>query len=445
MGGCMKKEALKRWSRFLIVLAISLSACLLYGVSYIKEKQELEKTQMEQLVLTKTNKLNEVLTKLLYKTQTLAVLVMQHDGELDNFEQLAAVIVDDPAIKNLILAPGGVVSNVYPMEGNEQVIGFDYFSEQDGNAEAVLAKETGQLILGGPFELVQGGYALVGRLPVYVQGKFWGIVSVTLSYPQALDGAGLDELERHGFAYRLWRISPDTMERQIIASNSYYYGEEIRYVEQPIQICNSEWFFRIAPMKEWYQYSEAWISIFAGLFVSFLLAYLVMHTYDLHHMQKELRCLLMKDALTGLLNRRGLFEQLEEEIAQKRPFVLCYIDINHFKEINDTYGHNIGDKALKKFVNALMKGAVSKELIARIGGDEFIVVYQELEDIQKAEEYFGKVRETLKKPLVISGKHSLKCSCSVGMARYPLDGSTIDELIIAADEAMYTYKKIEKL
>lgn len=444
MGIQTKKEMLKRRSRFFIVLIISLSVCLGFGITYIKEKQKLEKTQMEQLVMTKSNKLNEVLSRLLYKTQTLSVLVMQHNGEIENFEQVAATIIDDPAIKNIILAPDGVVSSVYPMEGNEKVIGLDYFSERDGNAEAVLAKETGQLILGGPFELVQGGAALVGRLPVYIgeegEKEFWGIVSVTLAYPQALEGAGLDELERHGFAYRLWRISPDTKEKQVIASNSYNYKEGVRYVEHPVQICNAQWYFRIAPIREWYQYPEAWVCIFAALAISLLLAYLVMHTYDLHKMKEELEKLSMRDGLTGTLNRRGLFEKLEEEIVKKQSFVLCYVDINRFKEVNDSYGHNTGDKVLRKFADLLRREAVSRELIARIGGDEFIVVYQELEDKKKAQEYFSRVQKALESPLTIHGKPCLKCSCSVGMACYPAEGTSVDELIAMADEAMYIDK-----
>lgn len=77
--------------------------------------------------------------------------MIQSDGEVKDFESVAATIVDDPAIRNVILAPAGIVSHVYPLKGNERVLGLNYFLEGEGNREAVMAKKFGQLVLGGPF------------------------------------------------------------------------------------------------------------------------------------------------------------------------------------------------------------------------------------------------------------------------------------------------------
>ena len=230
----------------------------------------MEHAQMEQLVLTKSNKVNNVITKLLYKTQVLSALVIQNDGEIKDFERVAATIIDDPAIRNVILAPNGIVSNVYPLESNEKVIGLHYFSKGEGNQEAIAAKASGQLVLGGPFHLIQGGQALVGRLPVYLGEKneenFWGLVSVTLNYPQALEGAELEQLRNQGFAYEIWRISPDTNKKQMIANSNYIYNQHASYVEKTMTILNAEWYFRLSPIRNWYQYPETWIFTFAGLF-----------------------------------------------------------------------------------------------------------------------------------------------------------------------------------
>lgn len=410
----------------------------------VNNKQKLEQVQMERLVLTKSNKLNEVLSKLLYKTQTLSVLVVQNEGEIEDFEGVAAAIVDDPSIKNILIAPNGVVSHVYPLEGNEAVIGFDYFAEGAGNKEAVLAKENGQLILGGPFELVQGGQALVGRLPVYLedgrhQNRFWGIVSVTLNYPQALNGAELATLEDMGFAYELWRISPDTGERQVIAASSAGYSADARYVERPVTIFNAEWYFRIAPIREWYQYVEAWLSIFLGLFLSLLLGFLYLNNYDLKRVRKELQNLSEKDTLTGVLNRRGLFQIMERLMNDwEDGFSLSYLDLNKFKGINDSYGHNAGDRILQSFTYVLQKHAQETDIIARIGGDEFILIFR---DKERAAQYFEKVRATLQEPVILGRGKSIQISFSLGQANYPEDGITIDELIAKADEAMYDAKR----
>lgn len=410
----------------------------------VNNKQKLEQVQMERLVLTKSNKLNEVLSKLLYKTQTLSVLVVQNEGDIEDFEGVAAAIVDDPSIKNILIAPNGVVSHVYPLEGNEEVIGFDYFAEGAGNKEAVLAKENGQLILGGPFELVQGGQALVGRLPVYLedgrhQNRFWGIVSVTLNYPQALNGAELASLEDMGFAYELWRISPDTGERQVIAASLAGYSADARYVERPVTIFNAEWYFRIAPIREWYQYVEAWLSIFLGLFLSLLLGFLYLNNYDLKRMRKELQNLSEKDMLTGVLNRRGLFQIMDRLMNDwEDGFSLSYLDLNKFKGINDSYGHNAGDRILQSFTYVLQKHAQETDIIARIGGDEFILIFR---DKERAAQYFEKVRAALQEPVILGRSKSIQISFSLGQANYPEDGITIDELIAKADEAMYDAKR----
>lgn len=447
----MNKIRTKRNGMFIMVFMLSFFLCMLVTTAYIKNKSQLEYAQMEHFVSTKVNKVNNVISKLLYRTQTLAALVIQNTGEVHNFEQVAATILDDPAIRNVILAPSGVVSHVYPLEGNEKVIGLDYFSEGEGNKEAVQAKESGQLVLGGPFNLIQGGQALVGRLPVYLKNQdgentFWGLVSVTLNYPDALDGAELDQLQNQGFAYEIWRISPDTEERQIIANSTYYYNPKAPYVEQEMQVQNAVWYFRLSPIKNWYEYPETWIYSFCGLMISFLLAFLVIHNYDLKEMKSELEDLTQKDALTGILNRRGIFQMIEKLISTPgQNFILCYMDLNKFKRINDTYGHNTGDMILLHFVNAIRPHLTRQQLFARIGGDEFILVFKNTQDSCEVSAFFQKLSKELSAPINTPSGESISLSFSYGQAAYPSEESSIDSLIAHADNAMYKAKTAQDL
>lgn len=208
---------------FLLILSTFASLFL------AQRKFEVEHSKVEMIILNQSNKITNVLSKLLYKTQTLASLIIQNNGEIVNFEKAAVAIVDDPAILNVLLAPNGIVQHVYPLEGNEAVLGLNFFSEGSGNKEAVHAKNTGEMVLGGPFPLIQGGDAIVGRLPIFLadeNGKknFWGLVSVTLKFPQALAGAELNTLSERGLGYEIWRISPDTNKRQVIAASPYFNG-----------------------------------------------------------------------------------------------------------------------------------------------------------------------------------------------------------------------------
>lgn len=443
----MNTNKTKRLCKFIVVFLVCFVICIFVTITYIQNKCQLEYVQMEHVASTKANKVNNVISKLLYRTQTLSALVIQKNGDVRNFEEVAATIIDDPAIKNVIIAPDGIVSNVYPFEGNEKVIGLDYFSDAAGNKEAAAAKQLEQLVLGGPFDLVQGGQALVGRLPVYLDGEqdekqFWGIVSVTLSYPQALDGAELEELKEQGFAYEIWRISPDDNERQIIANSNYTYNKNANYVELPMSFFNAEWYFRLSPIRNWYQYPEMWIYTIIGFFISILIGFLVMHNYDLNQMKSDLEQLTIKDALTGVLNRRGAFQALESLLGiTDKKFVLCYMDLNKFKMINDNFGHNIGDQVLRYFTSTFEQYINKNHIFARMGGDEFVLIFKDTDSEVEVDLFFNHIYKEFEKKLVLNKKQSLYVTFSIGKAVYPKDGVTIDELIAVADNAMYQQKQ----
>lgn len=443
----MNTTKIKRNLGFLLIFMTSFFLCVIVTWSYIRNKSQLEYIQMEQLVTAKSNKINSVITKLLYKTQILSALTIQTNGDVKNFEQIAATIIDDPAIKNVILAPDGVVTNIYPLEGNEAAIGLDYFSEGAGNKEAVAAKETGQLVLGGPFTLVQGGEALVGRYPVYLDKdnhtkQFWGLISVTLSYPHALDGAELDDLNNQGFAYEIWRINPDDNKRQIIACSDYDYNKNARYVEQPLEILNAKWYFKLSPIRNWYEYPETWVFTLCGFLISMLIAFLSIHNHDLKKMKLELEELSFHDPLTGVLNRRGVFKSMEEMVQNpNKPFVLCYFDLNHFKEINDTYGHNVGDQVLQQFAGIFKQRLDKHHIFSRIGGDEFVLIIRDSDDVNGANQFLESIRKKFQSTCVCSHEYSIYIAFSVGIAVFPVDGQTADDILIYADSDMYRRKK----
>ena len=433
--------------RAAVTFVTLLILCGLAVYFLVERKYQIEYIKMERVILNQSNKLTAVLTKLFYKTQVLSALVIQHSGKVENFEKVASTLVDDPAILNVLVAPGGVVSDVYPRKGNEAVLGLNFFARGAGNQEAVEARDAGQLILGGPFPLVQGGQALVGRLPVYMDdgkgGKlFWGLVSVTLKFPQALNGAELDKLAELGLAYELWRISPDTNQKQIIARSDYAYNKDAPYLEMPLDILNAHWFFRLSPVKLWYQYPESWLYISLGVLVSFLLATLAQHNHDLRRIRGQLESMAYQDTLTGLLNRRGLFEKLAELIKGSGSFCLYYLDLNEFKFFNDTYGHNVGDRVLQVFTEEVQSHMNFRHVFARVGGDEFIIIVQGPECEEKTEKFFSDIRAALRSRAVVDGD-DIRISFSVGKAVYPRDGKNVDALIAHADGGMYKEKRAQ--
>ena len=145
--------------------------------------------------------------------------------------------------------------------------------------------------------------------------------------------------------------------------------------------------------------------------------------------------------MTGLLNRRGLFDTLDALIQTKEEFYLCYLDLNKFKFINDTYGHNVGDTVLRFFTNEVQRLTLSMpNTFARMGGDEFIIIFKGNLSEEEITDTFAAIHTSLQSAKIVSDEQ-FKISFSIGMAQYPRDGKTVDDLINHADKNMYIHKQ----
>lgn len=149
------------------------------------------------------------------------------------------------------------------------------------------------------------------------------------------------------------------------------------------------------------------------------------------------------DSLTGLPNKVLFNDRLEKAIeAAKRnntKIALLFIDLDHFKEINDSLGHNFGDEILRNVSNRLREVMRDKDTISRFGGDEFIVVLEELSQVQDASLIANKILDSLSKAIII-GDNTLYVPCSIGISIYPDDGVSTQNLLKFADSAMYKAK-----
>lgn len=211
-------------------------------------------------------------------TYALAALVRQGEGAIADFESLARQMLQFyPGVSALQLAPGGVVQFVVPLAGNEGAIGHDMFGDPARSREASLARESGKLTLAGPFDLVQGGVGAVARLPVFLdddegRSAFWGFTTVLVRFPQVLDGALLTQLPERGFDYELWRIHPDTGEKQTIAASASTSLDAA--VEHSVLVPNGTWTLSLAPSRGWGDPLGLYFKGALGLLISLLLAWL---------------------------------------------------------------------------------------------------------------------------------------------------------------------------
>ena len=154
--------------------------------------------------------LQETLTHSLSATKILTFFI-DHNGGVNNFDSIAEQILESTKdIDALQLAPGGVIQYVYPLKGNEKVIGYNVLTDPFRNKEARKAIEKKEMFFAGPFELRQGGMGIVGRLPVYRNNKFWGFSAVVIKMATLLKSAGIDSTGKNGYYFQLSKINPDT-------------------------------------------------------------------------------------------------------------------------------------------------------------------------------------------------------------------------------------------
>jgi diguanylate cyclase (GGDEF)-like protein len=168
---------------------------------------------------------------------------------------------------------------------------------------------------------------------------------------------------------------------------------------------------------------------------------------ELASYSKQQQELALHDPLTGLPNRRLLEDRIATAVQhaarQQRRAAVMYLDLDGFKAVNDTHGHAYGDEILKQVAQRLVHSSRKEDTVARIGGDEFVIVLGEVGTLADAQEPAGKLIEVVAQPYQVNGL-TLQLSTSLGIALYPDDATTVDNLMHVADAALYEAKRTGK-
>ncbi|MCR9192128.1 MAG: diguanylate cyclase [Gammaproteobacteria bacterium] len=162
-------------------------------------------------------------------------------------------------------------------------------------------------------------------------------------------------------------------------------------------------------------------------------------------LEKKLQYLAEHDVLTGLINRSMFKDRVTHAIAlskrNQQHMALFFIDLDGFKEINDAKGHAVGDALLQVVANRLLQNLRESDSIARIGGDEFVMLLAEIKQSKIVYEMADKILSFFKEPFHLEGDGDINVTASIGVAVYPHDGDNYEALLKKADLAMYDAKK----
>ena len=172
-------------------------------------------------------------------------LQIDENGEIENFDEVAPQLVDNnPNIDGIQIVPDGVITKVYPLEENKEALNYNILKDSTRNQEAFKAIEQRRMFFAGPFDLKQGGLAIVGRLPVFIKNEFWGFVAVLIDFDNLLHQSGIQELSGDEYRFQFSKVNPVTKQEEFFLSGVT--GMDKSYSEH-ITLPDGEWKVYIIP------------------------------------------------------------------------------------------------------------------------------------------------------------------------------------------------------
>jgi len=385
------------------------------------------------------------------------------DISADEFAHVSQVLMaQSNSVRSIGVSEEYIIRHVYPLKGNEKAIGLNYLTSKSQREPVIRAVKTRKTVLAGPVTLAQGGQALIGRLPIFAlqpgddaaKEKFLGIVSVLIDMDTFFERVG-SLASDSGIEIAIRGRDGKGVEGEV------FWGRENLFVENPvfldISLPGGRW--RIAAVADATMHGvvtqASAIIRTMGVVLIFLFTSAVFFLSRQLQQQNKIIAVEARskqqiwhaathDRLTGMANRFLFSEELRHYIAQAkrndRRLAVLFCDLDGFKDINDSFGHQVGDMFLKILAEKISRHTRESELVARLGGDEFAIVDSELEDVEEAASLAQRVVEIISEPVEI-GRNTIRAGVSIGIAIYPDDGDSAEALLHNADLAMYKAKR----
>ena len=278
----MKNKIDKKVIRIRASLVFLTMFVIILGCTFLVNENQKKKEQLKA-AYTAESTINRVEIQLnRYMAESDLVKKSIEDGLIISDAQLAQLSRlmqdEDYIIKAHEIAKDGIVSQIYPIQGNENAMGFNMLEDSERKKAARLARDSGEYTLAGPFELVQGGTGVLLFDPVYqidAQGnkKFWGFSILVMDWEKFIDKMELNKLEDAGYHYQIWKRGNKDGEKAVIAQCVNFEKEDT--LEVACEVPNDIWYFEIIPENGWItSIQKLW-----GLLISFMTAFIIMTVY----------------------------------------------------------------------------------------------------------------------------------------------------------------------
>jgi diguanylate cyclase (GGDEF)-like protein/PAS domain S-box-containing protein len=266
------------WVVACVAFVLSCTVTALVVRQQATREQAMEREHAVQVAKEHGTGLEHRLKDLTTSLYLLESLVRQSQGQaIDYAPAMANLLPHFPGVTSLALAPDGVVSHVAPLQGNEASIGLNLLTDPRFNAGALEAKASEQMVVDGPFELVQGGWGIVARLPIYLPQEqnhvFWGLANVVIRLNEAFTSFELGDLPQLGYDYRLWLQPPGSETRQVLLS-SVLPSDHLAAssIDHTLRVADKQWVLSLYPIESSLA-SRITNHYLIGLLISILIAF----------------------------------------------------------------------------------------------------------------------------------------------------------------------------
>lgn len=396
----------------------------------------------QQLALVRS-RIEATLTAEVFLANGLASYVyVTPDSTPKDWQPIAENIIRNaPHIRNIALAPDNVVQFVYPLAGNEQALGLDYQTHLNQLRTVNLARNSKKIFVAGPLTLVQGGTAIIARMPIFSDppknSQYWGVCSVVLDWDALLEDAGVFNFA-DGIQLAMRGVDGTG------GVGAVFYGDRETFhqplLTENVHLMSGSWLMALkiadhslssAVGLKYQLIRICGYSVALVLLLSMLLMFKAYRSAQRYSFE---------DVLTKLANRRRVQDVLARLIRRRCRFAIVNIDLNNFKLVNDSFGHAVGDELLREVARRLEGSSRSYDTVARVGGDEFLLVLPRVTKQTDLAHICQKIRHQVCDTQFEYRGMKLHISLSIGYAIYPEDGEDIEELLHRADSAMYEDK-----
>ncbi len=341
-------------------------------------------------------------------------------------------------IRNVGILKDTTITWVYPLEGNESAIGVDLANVANQGESVLRVKENLETLFTGPVDLVQGGVGFIVRLPIVKDNEYWGMASIVLKAENAFDFIK-DISNKNDTEYLI------THSENI---NEIIFGDLGVIEKSPLKFTTAysigAWDVYTVPMKGWNNYTK----IFIFIFILFALVYIYIArslykwivNYNLVLNDKiELEKKYILDRFTGIYTREYFNIRAYEEFSHagryEYPISMIYFDLDHFKNVNDKYGHSTGDKVLLSVVELVKETIRTEDVFSRWGGDEFIILLRET-SLEEAIHISERIRAGIENLPIC---RDMGVTTSLGCSQWVKD-EYLESWFLRTDKALYESK-----